>query len=299
MANFAGLIRRDWRVTAQSGTSMYHTWYWGPGQHSIRRMTEGFDAGGNPWYELRVAYWHPKTKQVHLFGLTPFSKGVMEGTIKFDGQTADAVFDLYQTGGRRKMGLNWKFDGPDKYREKLLESTGTEGLKLLAEWDHVRTKPTDPELPPVVKEKPKLSTSYKALEPLLGSLWEAKGAPIKGGTQQILSNCKWIPQVDAFHVRVGPDDLDVYLYHHTGTKTHRCLALSSEGTVFEGYLTVLNERGAELELKGYKEDRVVTYAVQFDFQKDGNVRQQVWSLEDKVRTPLLDLLHKRGAKMEK
>ena len=117
MASFARMVSDGWRQTALSGTSTWHmfdTWHWGPGQHSMRVMTDGSDAAGGPWRELQVFYWHPGRKQVCLLGLSPYASGVSEGTIKFEGETADAVFDLYQTGHRRKMGLRWAFDGPDK-----------------------------------------------------------------------------------------------------------------------------------------------------------------------------------------
>jgi hypothetical protein len=114
MASFARLVTGEWRQTAQSGKSMFHAWHWGPGKHSIRRVTDGSGAGGEPWREVQVFYWHPGRKQVRLLGVSPFARGVSEGTITFEGETAEGVFDLYQTRGRRKMGLRWTFDGPDK-----------------------------------------------------------------------------------------------------------------------------------------------------------------------------------------
>jgi hypothetical protein len=131
MAGFARMIPGEWRMTCKSGTSMFDTWHWGPGQHSMRVMTDGANAAGEPWRELEVVYWHPGRKQVRLLGLSPFARGVSEGTITIEGETADAVFDLYQTGGRRKMGLRWTFDGPDKYHATQLEATGPDGLKRL------------------------------------------------------------------------------------------------------------------------------------------------------------------------
>ena len=59
MANFARLVGGQWRQRAATGQSMEHTWYWGPGRHSIRRVTDGFGANGKPWRELQVFHWHP------------------------------------------------------------------------------------------------------------------------------------------------------------------------------------------------------------------------------------------------
>ena len=69
-----------------------------------------------------------------LLSLSPFARGVAAGTVRFEGDVADAVFDLYQTGGHREMGQRWTFDGPDRYRSTLWET----GLPPLGEWEYVR-----------------------------------------------------------------------------------------------------------------------------------------------------------------
>ncbi len=303
IAGIARMIPGEWQVTAQSGKSMYHTWHWGPGKHSMRRMTDGLDAGGNPWYELRVVYWHPHFKQVRLLGLTPFAKGVMEGAVKLEKDTAEALFDLYQTGGLRKMALNWRFEGPDKFHERLLESTGPAGYSLLVEWDQVRKAPT-PARPRIIEETSNLAAPFKSLEPLRGHIWEAKGNGTTGGILQTQTTLESIPLNDAVYVRVlGPPQeggpahfLDAYLYYHTGFKTVRCLALSNHGAVYEGPMTVMKDGALQLDLTGYEGDRAVPYVARFSFENDGALRQQIWSVKDKERTLVLDLLHKKGDK---
>jgi hypothetical protein len=300
MAGFARMVPGEWRVTAQSGTSMFHTWHWGPGKHSMRRMTDGADAAGNPWRQLKVVYWHPGRKQVCLLGLTPFARGVMEGTMRFEGETADAIFDLYQTGGRRKMGLRWTFDGPDKYRETLLEATGPAGLTPLAEWDHVRSRTRIATRPRSAEGAPKPSERLKVLEPLLGHTWEARGNWDSGNAFHVQSTFEWVPIIEAIYARVlAPSKdgdpthlLDAYFYHHTGTNALRCLALSNRGGVYEGDLTVLDGGALELDLKGYEGDRVVPHVVRFDFEQDGSLRHRVWSLDGSERTLMLDVHHK-------
>ena len=74
MASFARMVGGEWRMTAQSGTSMFDTWHWGPGKHSLRVMTDGSGADGKPWRELQAVYWHPGRKQVRLLGLSPFAR---------------------------------------------------------------------------------------------------------------------------------------------------------------------------------------------------------------------------------
>jgi hypothetical protein len=240
MASFARMIGGEWKTTAQSGTSMFDTWHWGPGKHSVRVMTDGFGADGKPWRELRVYYWHPIRKHVCLLGLSPFAEGVSEGTIKFEGVSADAIMDLDQSGGRRRqMGLRWDFDGPDKYHEVLLEATGTSGLVPLTQWDHLRsmtprTKPLRGD-----EEASKLSDRMKVFEPLLGRTWEtrgeAKGNWESGKPFHIETTFEWAPLANAVHGRTfalrgdgAPIHLiDAYVYHHAGTGRLRCLALSS------------------------------------------------------------------------
>jgi hypothetical protein len=299
MASFARLVPGEWRQTAQSGTSMYHTWHWGPGQHSVRRMTDGAGADGKPWRELQVFYWHPGRKQVRLAGFSPYAGGVSEGTMTFDRDTANAVLDLYQTGRRRKMGLRWSFDGPDKYRDTLLEDTGA-GLMPLVEFEQVRvrTPATPRKLTPDELSKP--PERLKALDPLLGYTWQAKGEWAAGGAAHVESSFGRVPLADVIYVRVLAPTiggkpthlLDAYLYHHTGANTLRCLALSNRGGVYEGEVTAL-DGALQLGLKGYEGDRSVSRLVRLDFEKDGTPLQRVWSLSGADRTLVLDVRHNK------
>ncbi|MFO0842651.1 MAG: hypothetical protein U0797_09695 [Gemmataceae bacterium] len=301
MASFARLVSGEWRQTAQSGTSMFHAWHWGPGKHSIRRMTDGSGAGGQPWREVQVYYWHPGRHQVRLLGVSPFARGVSEGAIKFAGETAEGASDLYQTGGRRKMGLRWAFDGPDKYRDTLLEATGPGGFTPLVEFDLVRSKPPAAPRPRAVEGASKPSERLKALEPLLGPTWEAKGEWAAGDALHVRSNFEWVPLADAIYARViaptkGGEPthlLDAYFYHHTGANWLRCLALSSRGGVYEGDLAVLDGGALQIDLKGHEGGKAVAHAVRLDLEKDGTLRHRVWSLKGAERTPLLDAHHKK------
>jgi hypothetical protein len=224
---------------------------------------------------------------------------VSEGTIKFEGETADGVFDLYQTYGRRKMGLRWTFDGPDKYHDVLLEDTGG-GLKPMNEWDHFRSKGPPAPRPRFAEEEPKLAEHLKPFESLLGHTWEARGAWDAGEAFHIQTTLEWVPYADGIYARVvAPTKdgepthlLDAYFFHHTGTKALRCLALSNRDGVYEGDLTVLEGGALQLDLKGYEGDRVVPHAVRLDFEQDGTLRHRVWSLEGAERTLMLDVHHK-------
>ena len=303
VAGFARMVGGEWRVTYQSGTSQFDTWHWGPGQHSIRLMTDGSDAVGGPWRALEVVYWHPGRKQVRLLNLHPdvpgIGRGVGEGTFRFEGETAEAVFDLYQTGGRRDIARRWTFDGPDKYRATLLEATGRDRYMPLVEWDYVRSKTLTATRPLTDKAVAKPSERLKALEALLGHTWEVKGNWAAGDAFHTQSAVEWIPLVDAIYVRVlAPSKdgepthlLDAYIYHHTGTGALRCLALSNRGGVYEGDLTVLDGGALQIDLQGYEGDQVVPHAVRLDFEKDGTLRDRIWSLKGAERTLMLEARH--------
>ncbi|MBN4058956.1 hypothetical protein JYU10_00635, partial [bacterium AH-315-J04] len=249
----------------------------------------------------RVFYWHPGRKQVRLLGLSPFMRGVSEGTMRFAGETADAVFDLYQAGRLRKMGLRWTFDGPDKYHETLLEATGTAGLTPLNELDYVRSKTLTLAGPRTDEEAPKPSKYLKILESLVGHTWEAKGDWATGGTLHIQTTFEWVPYADFIYARsfaLTTDGkrthlLDAYFYHHNGTNTMRCLALSNEGGVYEGDITVLEGGALQLNLTGHEGEQVVPLVVRFDFEKDGTLHHRVWSLEGAERTLMLDVHHRK------
>ncbi len=303
MANFARMVPGEWRMTALRGTSTFDTWHWGPGRHSMRVMTDGSgsEVVPEPWRELQVFYWHPGRKQVRLLGLSPYARGVSEGTIKFEGETADGAFDLYQTGHRRKLGLRWTFDGPDKYHDVLLEDTGR-GLKPMNEWDHSRSKgPPAPRQPTVEKEVPKPSEHLRSLTSLLGHTWEAKGDWATGEAFHVQTTVEWVPYADGIYARTiamtrdgEPTHLlDMYFFHHTGTNRLRCLALSNRGGVNEGDATVLDGGGLQIDLKGYEGDRVVLHVVRLDFEQDGSLRHRVWSLKGDEGTLMLNVQHKK------
>jgi hypothetical protein len=280
---------------------MYHTWHWGPGQHSIRRLTVGAGADGQPWRELQVYYWHPGREQICVLGMSPFARGIGEGTMQFNGETADGVFDLYQSGGtHRRMGLRWVFDGQDKYHDILLEASGSDELQPLVEFDQVRSRPAAVPRPRTV-EGASPSDYLRAIEPLLGHIWEADGAWFTGEALHTRTTFEWVPIADAIHVRVVAPTadgepghlLDAYIYHHTGTQKLRCLALSSSGGVHEGDLTILESGPLQLDLQGHSGQRVGQFAFRFDFEADGTLRNRGWSLNGTDRTLLLDIHHRK------
>jgi hypothetical protein len=291
MASFARLIPGAWRVTFENGTSSIGSWDWGPGKHSIR--------GG----ELEVYYWHPGRKQVCMLTLHPeipgIGRGSGEGTIEFDGETADGVFELYQPRHRRKLGLRWTFDGPDKYHDALLEATSPEGLRPLAEWDRFRVARPPATPPRAADQARKPSEHLRDFAPLLGGTWEARRDSLAGETVHVQSTFEWVP--DYVHARMhAPSEdgapthlLDAYFYQHVGTGALRCLALSNRGAVYEGDLTVLDGGALQLEMKGYEGERVVPYVVRLDLEKDDTLRHRAWSLEGAGRKLVLDVRHEK------
>ena len=167
----------------------------------------------------------------------------------------------------------------------------------MSEWNHVRSRtPTAPR-PPTAAEAPQPLEHLKALGPLLGNTWEAKGAWPTGEAFRVQTVFEQVPYVEGIYARTmaltkdgAPLHLfDAYFYHHTGTGALRCLALSSQGGVYEGDLTVLAGGALQLDLLGYEGDQVVPHVVRFDFEQDGTVRNRVWSLAGTDRRLLLDV----------
>jgi len=303
MASFARMVSGEWRVTFANGTSQFDTWHWGPGEHSMRALTESSNADGTSTSGVcRVLYWHPGRKEIVLLGL--FSRcRLAQGTVKIDGEVVDFNSDFHDLGLpglRRELSLRWAFDGPDKYRATLNEATAA-APGFLAEWDYVRSRPPVATRPRTGEETSKPSERLKALEALVGHTWEARGDWATGDAFHIQSTFEWIPYVDATYARAfaltqdgEPTHLlDAYIYDHTGTDALHCLALSNWGGVYEGDLTVLEGGALQLDLKGYEGDQVVPHVVRFDFEQDGTLRDRVWSLEGTGPTLMLDVHHKK------
>ncbi len=288
MASFARLVGGEW-----SGLSALQTWHWGPGKRSMR--------GG----ELEVFYWHPGRKQVRLLSMhadiPAVGRGSGEGTMKFEGETASGTLDLYQPRGLRKLAIRWVFEGPDKYRDTLLEDSGG-GFSTLAEWDRVRV-PKRSETPLRAAEKAiNLPQHLKVFDVLLGGTWEAQvrtGESATGKAVHIQSTFEFVPDYVYGRVLAPSEDgepahlFDAYVYQDVRTGALRCLALSNRGGVYEGDVTVADGGALQIDLKGYEGDRVVPLVARFDFEKGETLRQRVWFLEGTERTLMLDVHHKK------
>lgn len=297
MASFARMLPGEWRITYLSGQKQVDTWHWGPGRHSMRVTVDGADAAGGPWRELQAVYWHPGRKQVRMLSVNPYARSVWDGAIELAGEAGSSTFDLYQTSGRRDMALRWNFDGPDKYRETLLEARGPDGLVTMAEWDYTRS--LELTVRPPAAAAPGPSEYVQALAPLLGHTWEARGE-LAGGAFHVRTSFEYVPYADAVYARTSStaDEsthlLDTYFYHHTGTGALRCLALANHGGVYEGDVTAV-DGGLQLDLKGYEGDRVTSRVVRLDVEQDGRLRHRDWSVEAAGRTLVLDVHHAKLA----
>lgn len=301
MADFARMLGGEWKMTAQSGTSMCDTWHWGPGQHSMRVVTEGEAADGSPWYALEVVYWHSGLKQIRRLSMHPFvpgiGRGVGEGTIVFDGDTSDAVFDLYQSRGPRRLRLLSIFEGPDKYHATLSEATRREHFDFLAGWDYVRVDASTTKRPSIPKEAHRVSEELKAFDALVGRSWEATRQGTTGSDFHFRSTFEYVPIAEYVYARtVALSDsgepthvLDSYFYHHVGTGTLRCLALSDLGGVHEGDVTLLEDGSLQIDFTSHEGGQSTSQLACLDFEPDGTLRTRVWSLEGANRMLIQDI----------
>ena len=305
MSAFADLIPGEWHRSSQNTAGITETWQWGPGRLSMLLQTDGTAAAGEPWREVQVYYWHPGTKDVRFLGLSPFAKGVSEGRLTFKSpnsiKSVGATFDLFQTGGLRKMGFTWEFDSPNKYHYTLLEATSPEGLKPMNAWDLTRSERAIKPKAALIAAAPNLPLTLQPLEPLLRHAWEFKGATSKSTpkleSDQFKVTFEWVPYANAILARATTATknsetppthlLDAYIYHHTGFNRLRCLALLSlkegESIFYEGDLTVAVGGSFQFNLRGFEEDRAAARDVQIDLKADGKFNVQIWSVEKNQR----------------
>jgi len=301
LTGFERMVGGEWKMTAQSGTSMYDTWHWGPGKHSLRVMTDGEGADGNPWRSLQVVYWHPGLKQVRTLGLSPYEAGVSEGTTTLDGDSGVAVVDMYQNPSHRKLSWRMVFDGPDKYHSTLLESVDGADYEILSAWDYFRMTPRPAAFPDTAAWARVVPDRLKAFAGFVGHTWETRGEGVIGDTIRAHSAVELIPLAGGVYARTSQSNnngetshlFDSYFYRHTGTGALRCLALSEDGSIYEGDVTVLDNGELRLNLTGYGREGVVPYDIRIEFKSDGTTHQRVWSLEADERMLILVVHHKK------
>ena len=117
----------------------------------------------------------------------------------------------------------------------------------------------------------------------------------------IETSFEWAEYLDVVYVRVVTREgageaahaLDAYLYHHVGTGLLHCLALSDSGGVYEGQVAARGDGRLEIELSGVHGDRKTQEVVLLEIERDGTLRQRVWSCAGESRTILLDLVSAR------
>ena len=162
-----------------------------------------------------------------FLALVPFSSGVNQGTIDFDGKDAIANSRLAQVRGVRELQTRWHFKNADCYQETLLEKDSNGKLTELVSFEHLR-EPVDAKsqtkeaaTPVVIREE------LTAFEFLLGNAWEGK---VDGGSEASLStSIDWIPHANFFLGRVTEQAAvsdsrlfaNFYIYFDTESKSVR------------------------------------------------------------------------------
>ena len=297
LAAFARMMPGKWDVTLASGTGMSTVWQWGPGMHSVRAETSGQGAAGEPWRGLRVYYVEPKSDSVRFLGLSTYSRSVSEGTFDFKGDTARGVFDLHQEIGTRKMGLQWEFDDADTYRETLLEV----GQPPLGEWKRTRSKGATVDAEKAREATLKPSGLLKAFERLAGHRWESNRGTGPNAAFFIETRVEYIPFADYVHAEVfvltkeGEQStrLDVYFFHHTGSKELRCLAFSDHGGVHEGLVETLEDGSMMIDVTTSGHGVTREHVVRIDLNPFGKLRTRVWAADGSKRAILADSYHEK------
>jgi len=171
-------------------------------------------------------------------------RGVSQGTLAFDGDIADEVFDRHQPGQLRKLRARSKFISRDMYRYELMEDSGS-GFGLLLDLEYKRSDELSP-FPPVALYAARPAQNLAAFGPLAGPTWRSKDG---AESAQTTATFEWIPYIEAVRARMlrpaerGESEplLDVCVYLHPRSNAIHCLALSNGGGVHEGRLAVLGD----------------------------------------------------------
>lgn len=289
---FGYFLAGEWTITFQSGTSMTDTWDWGPGRHSVQVQTQGWGAGGEPWQGIQVLYWHPKDQRIASLGLSPFARGISEGTVRFDGKIGSSEFDLHQTMGLRKMGTVTQVLETDRYHEALNEYT-ERGLGTLVAFDFVRSADRSP--PPRHPGESLLEPSplYDPIRPLIGRTWRTT-AMSSSKALDLDTSVEWLPYVDAVVATISAVDDDspdprlfqIYVFHHTGTDRLECLALSRWGGVWRGTIESTEEGALLISLSELSKEREPSRQLSLHFSSADEVYSSIEGLRDPAFTDL-------------
>lgn len=297
MESFSKLIGGRWKTTSQSGNDTFDTWTWGPGRHSIRCMTEGIAADGKPWHAIAVYYWDPGRSEIRLLAISPFQRSVSEGSVTVEHNRFTGFMDLFQTGGRREMGLQWTFEGPDTYADELREKDRGKYAEL-ASWKRTRVGADAP-------AKLRSNTSPLDAQPsarlgplvkLLGRAWmtstDPNGKPGTEGEGQTQAVFEYVPYADAIYGRVNTlpkgdapaHAMDLYLFHHTGAGVLRCLALGSnergDAAVYQGDIASLESgRTLECELKARGGAGGSKLKIRVEFESSTLAFERLWKID--------------------
>lgn len=298
LLHFEKLVVDSWVVTAASGTTMEHTWKWGPSKQSIERWTQGQDAKGGPWSELAIYYWHPHDKKVHFFGISPFQAGISRGTIDFNGESATADSTLVQeTLGKRQMQTRWTFKDANHYVETLLEKDASGNLVELVAFDHYRSQP----------ERAKIVTPHKqtidppqfdGLKFLLGKPWNCTTED--GEPMNLSWSLTWIPVANFCYGEVQEnsqsntqDHSHFFIFRERDFKGLRFLALCANSDVIIGDVNVTPGGGVRLDGKRITGSTNEKIASSIEAISNVHLRQTIEVVDSANAVSAITMLHDR------
>ncbi len=293
---FQRFTESTWRVTLDSGTSQRATWTWGPGRRSLRNDTTGQGAAGEPWRALDLYYWDAEGEEIRLLGLRPaiptLGRGVATGTMRVDATGGRGRFDLYQPGHPRpprKMGLEWHFGAPDRYRETLLEVSPGEQMSPLATRDFVRA---DPGTPPAKATNASPTGPMSPFASWFRGDWVAPRDLGVGLPADLRFRCRWLPLIEVLTVQVAAADcevllLEAYLYHHPTDDTVHCTAFTADG-FHDGVAKIQSNGDIEADLSGDQRGSPTRAGLAVAITAQERPRVRCWSSRQGHRELILD-----------
>ncbi|MFG0258992.1 MAG: hypothetical protein ACF8LK_01460 [Phycisphaerales bacterium JB041] len=242
LASLAHLVNGAWRLGIGSEYFQLDTWRWGPGGHSLLGDTTNSKGDGETTSGVRrVLYWHPGEQQLRQLA---FSRGglLWESPLKIG--TNPASFDgtlFYPNEPTRSLQVHWVFDTPDSYASTLTETLPDRADPVfLARWEYARQGPDESPKRPDAAPEPKPARYLSALTPFIGRAWNAAFDRPESDPFNTELTLARIPHTEAVYARItaaGTDPtplLDAYCFYHPKTRDLRCLALSRDGSLYEG-----------------------------------------------------------------
>jgi hypothetical protein len=132
---------------------------------------------------------------------------------------------------------------------------------------------------------------------LVRNQWMTARDASNPASAQVEASLAWIPYLEAVRARVSfsgaasplGSQMDLYIVRAAGAEAFRALVLTASGFVYEGDVTMPDGSTLAFDLTGHERDGIVRRRGDIRFHEDGSLRMRVWSDDDAVDAPDIDV----------